>query len=433
MRPWPRPWRRPGAAGILRRPWKPTACAPLPRAGATSTRAWRGRGQPRPFSSTSCWRRPPPGSNIQPLKKAMAQVTRAQDLADASAADTVVRTLQQRRPGGAGCRAVRLPPPPPVDGTSSALASSPSAQSPAEAVDLRVSCWERPERGLLGGLASPRRVDFVVAHCREPLDWLQGKLERVPEGAALYIYEKCGSWTRAEELATFVGVDKFQEVYVVARPDKGSTRGDECSGYLTHIVGHYEQLADYTVFLQSDPQDHLHFDFLDLVLRTIAAGTYRGPPFLALNGPRHVRTLTPCLQGVHEELFGTNLTELLAPYCCAQFLVTRDGIRSRDAAFYGRMLSLVDGTRDVDLCGIEGAKRSTQCYGFEFLWHMVFGEAADPPSREDDGRLPVALRLKHGREHVRLNWASVPLARDIPLKIVPDTEHGNPLHVGEDQ
>lgn len=35
--------------------------------------------------------------------------------------------------------------------------------------------------------------------------------------------------------------------------------------------------------------------------RSIAAGTYT-TPFLPLNGPRHVRTLTPCLQAVHEEI-----------------------------------------------------------------------------------------------------------------------------------
>ena len=27
-------------------------------------------------------------------------------------------------------------------------------------------------------------------------------------------------------------------------------------------------MADFTIFLQSDPMDHLHFDFLDLVLRS---------------------------------------------------------------------------------------------------------------------------------------------------------------------
>lgn len=49
---------------------------------------------------------------------------------------------------------------------------------------------------------------------------------------------------------------------------RGAARGDECSAYLTHILGSYENLADFTIFLQSDPMDHLHFDFLDLVLRT---------------------------------------------------------------------------------------------------------------------------------------------------------------------
>lgn len=39
--------------------------------------------------------------------------------------------------------------------------------------------------------------------------------------------------------------------------------------------------------------------------------------------------------------------------------------------FYLHMLSLVDGSSNVDLCGMEGTKRSTQCYGFEFLWHVV--------------------------------------------------------------
>lgn len=52
--------------------------------------------------------------------------------------------------------------------------------------------------------------------------------------------------------------------------------------------------------------------------------------------------------------------------------------------FYEKMLALVDGTRIVDLCGVEGTKRSTQCYGYEFLWHIVFGEVPEPPGREDE-------------------------------------------------
>ena len=83
--------------------------------------------------------------------------------------------------------------------------------------------------------------------------------------------------------------------------------------------------------------------------RSIAAGTY-SVGFLPLNGPRHVRTLTPCLQAVHEEIFGENLTGLVGhrllhlvsvsvvslprlllrgPYCCAQFAVSRETIQQR--------------------------------------------------------------------------------------------------------
>jgi len=267
------------------------------------------------------------------------------------------------------------------------------------------------------------RVDFVVAHCREPLDWVFKKLHPVPPMSSLYIYEKCGQRSATAHL---VGEGRLVAATAIPRPDVGRTRGDECSGYLTHIVSRYDTLADYTIFLQSDPQDHLHFDFLDLVLRSLAAATY-SVPYMPLNGPRHVRTLTPCLQAVHEEIFGTNLTELIGPYCCAQFIVSRDRIRSRSEEFYASMLRLVDGTRNIDLCGVEGTKRSSHCYGYEFLWHMVFGEVADPPNREDDVRLPLAFRLKHGREHTRRNWVGVPLARDIPVKVVPDFEEGNPM------
>eukprot|EP00439_Symbiodinium_sp_Y106_P057851 s275_g8.t1 len=140
----------------------------------------------------------------------------------------------------------------------------------------------------------------------------------------LFLYEKCGAWTDPSSFAA----GPFQAVRVIARPDIGAARGDECSAYLTHILANYQKLADFIVFLQSDPMDHLHMDFLDLVLRSIAAGTY-DVGFLPLNGPRHVRTLTPCLQAVHEEIFGENLTALVGPYCCAQFAVSRETVQQR--------------------------------------------------------------------------------------------------------
>lgn len=36
----------------------------------------------------------------------------------------------------------------------------------------------------------------------------------------------------------------------------------------------------------------------------------------------------------------------------------------------------------------------------QLQFSQVFGEAPEPPGREDDDRLPVNLRLKHGKERV---------------------------------
>lgn len=258
-------------------------------------------------------------------------------------------------------------------------------------------------------------IDFVVAHCLEPLTWLRSELKLVPPRASLFVYEKCG---QRSNLGDLLGL--FEYVETVDRPDVGSTRGDECSAYLTHLVTRFDSLADFTVFLQSDPHEHLHFDFLHVVLQAIAARTY-DVPFLHLNGPRHVRTLTPCLQAVHQVVLGAPLTEPLGPYCCAQFVVARRQATIRGSDFFQRMLKMVDGSMPLDLCGVEGAQRSTQCYGYEFIWHIVFGQEVDPPLRADDSRLPLALRGKSGREHMRTEWAGVPLANDIPMKFVPES------------
>ncbi|CAK0882561.1 unnamed protein product [Prorocentrum cordatum] len=126
----------------------------------------------------------------------------------------------------------------------------------------------------------------------------------------------------------------------------------------------------------------------------IAGSTY-AVPFLSLNGARHVRTLTPCLSAVHEAIFGEPMKEAVGPYCCAQFVVQNTQIQKRPLEFYQRMMRMVDGTLDYDLCAPGKPARSTHCYGMEFTWHLVFGEAYDPPLRQDDVRLPT-IQVRHG-------------------------------------
>merc|ERR1719468_64783 len=101
----------------------------------------------------------------------------------------------------------------------------------------------------------------------------------------------------------------------------------------------------------------------------------------------------------------------LGPHCCAQHVIRDDHIRQRPLSFYQRMLSMVDGSMGGrDLCTSQRVTRSTHCYGFEFMWHRVFGEDFDPPLRQDDVRLPLPLRLKFGNEFAKTTWKDIVLA-----------------------
>ncbi|CAD7924315.1 unnamed protein product [Amoebophrya sp. A120] len=263
-------------------------------------------------------------------------------------------------------------------------------------------------------------VDFVMCHCKEPdLTWINAKLRPALKDvtARLFVYEKCHQVTAVEPFQ-----DLFQEIYIIATPDPSFVaRGDECSAYLSHITYRYHELADFTVFIHSDPGDHLHFPFLSVVLKSIGYRTFN-QDFMHLNGPRHVRTMTPCIQAIAERIFGHKLEGTVGPYCCAQFIVSRDKIHSRDREFYANMLTMVNGTLPYDLCTTSRVARSTHCYGMEFLWHVVWGENGDPPLRQDDTNLPTAFRLKYGVEHEKNEWNDVVLSPNVPKKIVTKQE-----------
>ena len=94
------------------------------------------------------------------------------------------------------------------------------------------------------------------------------------------------------------------------------------------MTNYDENLADLTLFIHSDPFDHVHPEFMKVVLQSIGHKTYT-QQFLHVNGPRHVRTLTPCIQAIAEVIFEKKFDEVVGPYCCAQFLVSRERMQFR--------------------------------------------------------------------------------------------------------
>eukprot|EP00747_Dinoflagellata_sp_TGD_P188292 gnl/TRDRNA2_/TRDRNA2_47091_c0_seq2.p1 gnl/TRDRNA2_/TRDRNA2_47091_c0~~gnl/TRDRNA2_/TRDRNA2_47091_c0_seq2.p1 ORF type:complete len:390 (+),score=55.37 gnl/TRDRNA2_/TRDRNA2_47091_c0_seq2:17-1186(+) len=200
---------------------------------------------------------------------------------------------------------------------------------------------------LFGGPNGAITIEIVVVHCREDLGWLEAELLPIaPRGSGLLFYEKCG---QTPELPGNIR-EKFSSVSILPCPDpQGGPRGDECLGYLSHIVPRYNKLATFTVFLQADPHEHLHFSYLKNAFAMMEKGTY-AVPFLSLNGARHTRTMTPCLSAVHQAIFGGPMPEPVGPYCCAQFIVQDAKVRERPLAFYQNMLRLVDGSLGYDVC-----------------------------------------------------------------------------------
>mmetsp|Transcript_10518 Transcript_10518/g.32704 ORF Transcript_10518/g.32704 Transcript_10518/m.32704 type:complete len:438 (-) Transcript_10518:82-1395(-) len=289
-----------------------------------------------------------------------------------------------------------------------------------------VNATDEAQRTFPAILAGPRGVslEFVVVHCREPLGWLEADLLPIaPAGSVLTLYEKCGEQPAFPDTLR----SRFSMLSVRdCRDPEGGPRGDECLGYLSHIVHRFTQLATFTVFMQADPSEHLHFSYLRNALKMIERGTY-AVPYLTLNGARHVRTITPCLSAVHEAIFGVPMREPVGPYCCAQFIVQDAKIRERPLSFYQNMLRLVDGTVKSDLCAPGRVTRSTHCYGMEFTWHLVFGEDYESPLRQDDVRLPTPLRLKFGDEHSKRQWNDVVLAPNTPKKIVEEVDYSKTI------
>merc|ERR1719265_1930594 len=104
-----------------------------------------------------------------------------------------------------------------------------------------------------------------------------------------------------------------------------------------------------TLFLHGDPVDHTPLGLLNIVLRGLVQGTLRDVGFLHLGSPRMVHTVNPCQEALFEAAIGRPQRRPLYTYCCSQFAVGAQRLRSRPWEDYVRMLRLVDGTVP-DMC-----------------------------------------------------------------------------------
>ncbi len=191
------------------------------------------------------------------------------------------------------------------------------------------------------------QIELVVARYLEDLAWLNN----IPPQISARVYDKSPSG----DLPNI---------------------GREAHTYLHHIVENYDALPDLTIFAQGKPFDHA-FDFH----KTLRALTATTPDVLVFrwlghiidtdddNGTRLFATWSKNngnerldMNGFHRALFGENGPPTYTFVLGAQFVATRELIRSRSLEFWRRALQVSIDFPDAAHC-------------YERSWDRVFGVA----------------------------------------------------------
>ena len=189
------------------------------------------------------------------------------------------------------------------------------------------------------------RVQTVVARYREDVSWTQG----IPN---VIIYNKGDALDPSYNSIPLPNV------------------GREGHSYYHHIYTHYDNLADYTVFVQADPFDHCP-DLLEQLQR-IRTSTCKFVPFqyfchwiveTRLSGCRHHpglpmmdiynRLFSDMDKAVHRRVFVEEeaTRDLIYTFGAgAQFIVSRQRIHQHPRHFYKAIVEMLES----GVCPIEG-------------------------------------------------------------------------------
>lgn len=146
--------------------------------------------------------------------------------------------------------------------------------------------------------------------------------------------------------------------------------GREGHTYLTYIYNNYDNLDDYTIFLQGNPFDHSP-TLLQTLKKYINNKINLDFEYISewiidckLSGCIYDPTLP--LKKVYEKIFNEKKETLNFKFGAgAQFIVSKDKIRRRTKKFYYKLLKMLD----YDIAPKEG-------WVLERFWKLIFSPAA---------------------------------------------------------
>jgi len=194
--------------------------------------------------------------------------------------------------------------------------------------------------------------ELVVARYREDLNWLSAF-----EAWHVHVYDKSPVANRASHQCLPASAE------VTLLPNVGR----EAHTYLTHIVTHYDRLADVTAFLQGNPHDHVRR--LQRQLNELP----QDPGFGELGHTPVVEDAAgnPSQPGIdtarlYRSLFRSNPPAFYPFHAGANFAVSRAAIRRRPREFYQRALAAVRDSRSGP-------------WEIERLWPIIFSPTVPRP------------------------------------------------------
>jgi hypothetical protein len=190
--------------------------------------------------------------------------------------------------------------------------------------------------------------------------------------------------------------------------------GKEVTAYLKYIMDHHDFLPKQVVFLHTSPHAHLHLPLLTKFLKYFLTCESKGISpihFMHLNvhyksGPwggccgrkgRCRETTWEYLFGDYPEMGSDYLSA--STYSSAQFVVSKAAIKQWPVSFWNKMMMAINGEHDLDGCP-HSSDRNTPSWGghqltgqYERMWHIIFGQPKNQPSRRTDHSLPYTLRM----------------------------------------
>jgi len=295
-------------------------------------------------------------------------------------------------------------------------------------------------------------VDLVVCSCQEDLSWLNhiavieadedlnnwydtmyGFKNILRKRVNLRVFEKCGAFSQdahkeEEEKITHEHQSLFRTVAVHHVFD--AIRADDCTGYLSYLIGTYDRLPDYTFFLHADAMKHFPFDGF-LMQHIVAAGlgvldsgfVHLGSNYIEPSEYVHPSIVfaPEIFDRVWRAVFRSSLVPhrtTVTAYCCSNFVVRRDRILLRPRSFYQQAfayftspLSYLDASLSPSLLGLEHILKEhvderVPCQHMMYLWHVIFGEDLIYLRRQHQGGdLPLFSKILNVEEELFVDEA----------------------------